>query len=145
MTGANNRLLSTLNHLIPSISPFSSSSSSDMDGKLTSILTCTLYIILTLSLPSPLLVFSQTPLAPADAIFALTASYVADTYKEKVNLGVGAYRDNDGKPYVLPVVRKVCSFFTLLFFSFFFEGFVSIFEGKEREERIRLLRVHDEQ
>lgn len=52
-------------------------------------------------------VFSQTPLAPADAIFALTAAYVADQTKEKVNLGVGAYRDNQGKPYVLPVVRKV--------------------------------------
>ena len=56
---------------------------------------------------SCLTVFSQTPLAPADAIFALTASYVADQTKEKVNLGVGAYRDNDGKPFVLPVVRKV--------------------------------------
>lgn len=60
-----------------------------------------------LSNHSQKLVFSKTPLAPADAIFALTAAYVADQTKEKVNLGVGAYRDNDGKPYVLPVVRKV--------------------------------------
>lgn len=51
--------------------------------------------------------FSDLPLAPADAIFALTATYKADSFKDKVNLGVGAYRDNNGKPYVLPVVHKV--------------------------------------
>ena len=51
--------------------------------------------------------FADLPIAPADAIFALTAAYKADTFKEKVNLGVGAYRDNEGKPYVLPVVHKV--------------------------------------
>ena len=49
----------------------------------------------------------HTPLAPADPIFALTASYKGDSFKQKVNLGVGAYRDNEGNPYVLPVVRKV--------------------------------------
>lgn len=52
-------------------------------------------------------IFADLALAPADAIFALTASYKADDFKDKVNLGVGAYRDNDGKPYVLPVVHKV--------------------------------------
>jgi aspartate aminotransferase len=41
------------------------------------------------------------------SIFKLTASYKADTFEKKVNLGVGAYRDNDDKPWVLPVVRKV--------------------------------------
>ena len=40
-------------------------------------------------------------------IFKLTASYKADSYPEKVNLGVGAYRDDDNKPWVLPVVKKV--------------------------------------
>ena len=40
-------------------------------------------------------------------IFKLTASYKADTYPQKVNLGVGAYRDNDNTPWVLPVVKKV--------------------------------------
>ncbi|TVY13440.1 Aspartate aminotransferase [Lachnellula arida] len=29
----------------------------------------------------------------------------ADSFKEKINLGVGAYRDDQGKPYVLPSVR----------------------------------------
>lgn len=52
-------------------------------------------------------VFHSTPLAPADPIFALTAGYQADEFKQKVNLGVGAYRDDQGKPFVLPTVRKV--------------------------------------
>lgn len=46
------------------------------------------------------------PLAPPDSIFKLTAAYQADTYPQKVNLGVGAYRDDDSKPWVLPVVKK---------------------------------------
>lgn len=43
----------------------------------------------------------------ARSIFQLTAAYKADTFEKKVNLGVGAYRDNDGKPWVLPSVKKV--------------------------------------
>lgn len=38
-------------------------------------------------------------------IFKLTAAFKADKYAEKVNLGVGAYRDDDGKPWVLPSVK----------------------------------------
>lgn len=52
-------------------------------------------------------VFQNTPLAAEDAIFALTAMFKADPSKDKVSCGVGAYRDNQGLPYVLPVVRKV--------------------------------------
>lgn len=55
----------------------------------------------------PPTVFASTPLNPPDAIFKLTADYKTDTFDKKVNLGVGAYRDNAGKPFVLPVVRKV--------------------------------------
>ncbi|KAI8615627.1 pyridoxal phosphate-dependent transferase, partial [Chytriomyces sp. MP71] len=44
---------------------------------------------------------------PLDAIFALSAAHTADQDPHKINLGIGAYRDNDGKPWVLPVVRKV--------------------------------------
>lgn len=51
--------------------------------------------------------FSTTPLAPPDAIFQLTAAYKADQFQNKVNLGVGAYRDDSGKPWILPVVRNV--------------------------------------
>ncbi|RKO84057.1 pyridoxal phosphate-dependent transferase, partial [Blyttiomyces helicus] len=46
------------------------------------------------------------PLAPPDAIFRLTSDYRADPDPRKINLGVGAYRDESGKPWVLPVVRK---------------------------------------
>jgi aspartate/tyrosine/aromatic aminotransferase len=45
--------------------------------------------------------------APADVIFALTSAYKADPFPQKVNLGVGAYRTEEGKPWVLPVVKKV--------------------------------------
>ncbi|KAK3805619.1 MAG: aspartate aminotransferase [Benniella sp.] len=51
-------------------------------------------------------VFENVEAAPADAIFALTADYKADTFPEKVNLGIGAYRTEEGKPWVLPVVRE---------------------------------------
>ncbi|KAI5452439.1 Aspartate aminotransferase, cytoplasmic [Naganishia albida] len=51
-------------------------------------------------------VWNSVPLAPPDSIFALTARYVADTNPKKINLGVGAYRDDNGKPWVLPVVKK---------------------------------------
>jgi len=50
--------------------------------------------------------WQQVPLAPPDSIFKLTAAYKADTFDKKVNLGVGAYRDDDNKPWVLPVVKK---------------------------------------
>ncbi|KAL7752265.1 ribosomal RNA processing protein [Sorochytrium milnesiophthora] len=51
-------------------------------------------------------VLESVPLAPPDIIFHLTASYKADTNASKVNVGVGAYRTDEGKPWVLPVVRK---------------------------------------
>ncbi|KAF9994236.1 Aspartate aminotransferase, cytoplasmic [Entomortierella chlamydospora] len=51
-------------------------------------------------------VFESVPAAPADVIFALTAAHAADTFPKKVNLGVGAYRTEEGKPWVLPVVKK---------------------------------------
>ncbi|KAF9911733.1 Aspartate aminotransferase, cytoplasmic [Linnemannia zychae] len=50
--------------------------------------------------------FAKVPGAPADVIFALTSSYKADSHGNKVNLGVGAYRTEEGKPWVLPVVKK---------------------------------------
>lgn len=50
-----------------------------------------------------------SPLTRATSIFQLTASYKADKNPDKINLGVGAYRDDDGKPWVLPVVKQVCS------------------------------------
>ena len=48
------------------------------------------------------------PQAPEDPLFGLMAAYRADTFEKKVDLGIGAYRDDNAKPWVLPVVRKVC-------------------------------------
>jgi aspartate aminotransferase len=45
-------------------------------------------------------------LAPTDPIFGLSAACAADPDPNKINLGVGAYRDDSGKPWVLDVVRK---------------------------------------
>ncbi|KEF55061.1 aspartate aminotransferase [Exophiala aquamarina CBS 119918] len=42
---------------------------------------------------------------PPDAILGITEAFKKDSFKEKINLGVGAYRDDKGKPYVLPSVR----------------------------------------
>ncbi|CAG9772188.1 unnamed protein product [Ceutorhynchus assimilis] len=44
--------------------------------------------------------------APPDPIFGVTSAFRADKDSKKVLLGVGAYRDDAGKPWVLPCVRK---------------------------------------
>ena len=51
--------------------------------------------------------FSHLTLAPADPILSMTTNFKNDKDPKKVNLGVGAYRDNNGKPYVFPIVKKV--------------------------------------
>jgi aspartate aminotransferase len=35
------------------------------------------------------------------------AAYRRDEDPKKVDLGIGAYRDNNAKPWILPVVKKV--------------------------------------
>merc|ERR1711990_882429 len=52
-------------------------------------------------------VFSSVPLANPVAVFKLSADYRADSHPKKVNLGVGAYRTDEGVPWVLPVVSKI--------------------------------------
>lgn len=56
------------------------------------------------------------PQAPEDPLFGLMAAYRADTFDKKVDLGIGAYRDNNAKPWVLPVVKKVMKIFMDSFF-----------------------------
>jgi aspartate aminotransferase len=51
--------------------------------------------------------FEKLEVAPPIEVFALTAAFNEDTFPQKVNLGVGAYRTDDSKPYVLPVVRRI--------------------------------------
>ncbi|KAH9418271.1 Golgi Transport [Dermatophagoides pteronyssinus] len=50
--------------------------------------------------------FSCVESAPPVAIFALSKAYREDPHPKKVDLGIGAYRTNEAKPWVLPVVRK---------------------------------------
>lgn len=38
----------------------------------------------------------------------MSEAFKADKDPRKINLGVGAYRDENGKPYVLPSVQAVC-------------------------------------
>ncbi|RMZ90947.1 hypothetical protein DV736_g1819, partial [Chaetothyriales sp. CBS 134916] len=49
--------------------------------------------------------FANVKQGPPDAILGITEAFKADSFPEKINLGVGAYRDDNGKPYVLPSVR----------------------------------------
>ena len=49
--------------------------------------------------------FDNAAFIPPDAIFDLTRRYLADPDQNKVNLGQGTYRDENGKPWVLPSVR----------------------------------------
>lgn len=44
--------------------------------------------------------------APADPIFGVNEAFKKDSASDKVLLSVGAYRCNDGKPYILDCVRK---------------------------------------
>ncbi|KYK55886.1 putative aspartate aminotransferase [Drechmeria coniospora] len=49
--------------------------------------------------------WSNVPQGPP-AILGITEAFKADKFDKKINLGVGAYRDDKGKPYVLPSVRE---------------------------------------
>lgn len=46
-------------------------------------------------------------MGPPDVILGITEAYKKDADPKKVNLGVGAYRDDAGQPHILPSVRKV--------------------------------------
>ncbi|KAI6919662.1 aspartate aminotransferase, partial [Hortaea werneckii] len=46
------------------------------------------------------------PQAPEDPLFGLMAAFKKDTDPKKVDLGIGAYRDDNAKPWVLPVVKE---------------------------------------
>ncbi|CAL7947171.1 unnamed protein product [Xylocopa violacea] len=50
--------------------------------------------------------WSHVEMGPPDPILGITEAYKKDQNPKKINLGVGAYRDDNGKPFVLPSVRK---------------------------------------
>jgi len=51
-------------------------------------------------------VWSHVQKGPEDPILGVTLAFNKDTSPKKMNLGVGAYRDDNNKPYILPTVRK---------------------------------------
>merc|ERR1719215_1018992 len=50
--------------------------------------------------------FSGVSMAPPIEVFQLGRDFQADTNPKKASLGVGAYRTDEGKPWILPVVKK---------------------------------------
>lgn len=50
--------------------------------------------------------FSGVQELPANIVLGLNAECVADTFPDKINLTIGAYRDNAGLPVVLKSVRE---------------------------------------
>lgn len=54
--------------------------------------------------------FANAELQPPDPIFGLTVAFKADKDANKLNLGVGAYRTEEGKPWILGCVQKAEEF-----------------------------------
>jgi len=50
--------------------------------------------------------FSGVQAAPPIEVFKLSRDFQADAHPLKVSLGVGAYRTDEGKPWILPCVKK---------------------------------------
>jgi len=50
--------------------------------------------------------WSGVEMGPPDPILGVTEAFKKDSNPAKMNLGVGAYRDDEGKPFVLPSVRE---------------------------------------
>ncbi|KYR01536.1 aspartate aminotransferase [Tieghemostelium lacteum] len=50
--------------------------------------------------------WSNVQKGPEDPILGVSIAFNKDTSPSKINLGVGAYRDENGKPYVLECVKK---------------------------------------
>lgn len=62
------------------------------------------------SSPSPSLSYatwSHVIKGPEDPILGVTIAFNKDPSPQKMNLGVGAYRDDNGQPYILDSVKEV--------------------------------------
>jgi len=51
-------------------------------------------------------IWSKVQMGPEDPILGVTVAFNKDTDPKKINLGVGAYRDDNGKPFILASVRE---------------------------------------
>lgn len=56
---------------------------------------------------APKSTWAHVQAGPPDPILGVTEAFKKDSDSRKINLGVGAYRDENGKPFVLPSVRQV--------------------------------------
>lgn len=52
------------------------------------------------------IIWDDVPMGPPDAILGIAQAYKACPHPNKVNVCVGAYRDEQGKPWVLPSVHE---------------------------------------
>ncbi|KAJ3117240.1 aspartate transaminase aat1 [Physocladia obscura] len=50
--------------------------------------------------------WAKVPQGPPDPILGVSEAFRADASPKKINLGVGAYRDDNNKPYVLSCVKQ---------------------------------------
>lgn len=50
--------------------------------------------------------WNDIPLAPPDKILGISEAYNKDSNPQKINLGVGAYRNAEGQPIIFPSVKK---------------------------------------
>jgi aspartate aminotransferase len=69
-------------------------------------------------------------MAPPDPIIGLADAFQKDTFPKKVIVGVGAYRDDNGKPYVLDCVRKAEQILMSKNLDHEYSGIVSFHRGK---------------
>jgi len=58
------------------------------------------------SLHARMSAFDSVTAAPPIEVFQLGRDFQVDSFPEKVSVGVGAYRTEKGKPWILPVVKK---------------------------------------
>ncbi|BCR88128.1 aspartate aminotransferase [Aspergillus chevalieri] len=63
--------------------------------------------IMSPSAHSPVFSSSLIAAAPPDPLFGLAQDFKRDPSDKKIDLVIGAYRDDDAKPWVLPSVQKV--------------------------------------
>lgn len=82
-----------------------------MSGIVLAILLCLSSHSSALSTPSTTMSSSYSyldnvPMGPPDAILGIVQAFRACDDDRKVNVCIGAYRDADGKPWVLPSVRE---------------------------------------
>ena len=66
-------------------------------------------------------------MAPPDPIIGLGDAFRADDFPQKVIVGVGAYRDDLGKPYVLPCVREAETILQDQLLDHEYSGIVSVY------------------